>query len=47
MDNEGFRESISAATHTLANFETRFRLFQGIVNQSFGSNIDDMPIVLR
>ncbi len=43
-DNLEFRASIEATTKTNEQYEKRFRLFQEIVNKSFGLRINDVPI---
>ena len=43
-DDREFRSSIEATTKTNEQYETRFRLFQEVVNKSFGLKLDNIPI---
>lgn len=43
-NNEEFRNSIEATTKTNERYQTRFVLFQEIVNRSFNMEIDSIPV---
>ncbi|MDF0676571.1 MAG: DUF262 domain-containing protein [Nitrospira sp.] len=45
FDNPEFRASVEATTKTKDRYELRFRRFQELVNASFGTNINELPIV--
>ena len=40
-----FRASVEATTKTKERYELRFRRFQKLVNDSFNTNIDELPVV--
>ena len=42
--NSDFRNSIEATTKTNERYETRFRLFQELINESFGVDLQTIPI---
>jgi len=42
--NSDFRNSIEATTKTNERYETRFRLFQELINASFGVDLQTIPI---
>lgn len=46
-DNAEFRRSIEVTTKTNEQYETRFRLFQQIINEVFDANFDNIPIRVR
>jgi hypothetical protein len=43
-ENSEFRSSIEATTKTNERYETRFRLFRDLVNESFGTSIKEIPV---
>lgn len=43
-ENSEFRASIEATTKTNERYETRFRLFRDVVNNSFGTSIKEIPV---
>lgn len=43
-ENNDFRSSIEATTKTNERYETRFRLFRDLVNDSFGVSIKEIPV---
>ena len=45
--SEDFRASIESTTKTNERYETRFSLFQQLVNQTFGRTIDSVPVRAR
>ncbi len=47
LNDEDFRTAISAATHTLPHFETRFRMYQAAINDVFNLGLDNVPVELR
>lgn len=44
--NPEFRASVEATTKTKDRYELRFRCFQELVNESFGTKIDELPVVV-
>jgi hypothetical protein len=44
FENADFRSSVESTTKTNDRYELRFKLFQELVNKSFGTTIDDIPI---
>ncbi len=45
FEDSEFRSSVESTTKTNDRYELRFRRFQKVVNNSFGTTIDDVPIV--
>jgi hypothetical protein len=43
-ENSEFRSSIESTTKTNERYETRFRLFRDLVNNSFGTSIKEIPV---
>jgi hypothetical protein len=42
--NVDFRSSIEATTKTVERYETRFSLFRDLVNDAFGTRIEQLPV---
>jgi len=44
FEDQEFRSSVESTTKTNDRYELRYKLFQKLVNDSFGTNIKDIPI---